>query len=161
MHVSPFLSRSKPDSDKRRIILDLSFPKAFAVNSCIPKDIYLETPFVLKLPTVDDIIRKIMHYGKGSHIFKIDIGRAFRHVKIDPRDYKLLGVKVDDYYVDSCLPFGFRQGTSFFQRISDAVRFMTRQRNVDVINYVDDICCFSTVSTSYYKYLQVIKLLKS
>ena len=87
LHVSPFLSRPKPDSAKHRIILDLSFPKAFAVNSYIPKDVYLETPFVLKLPTVDDIVKKIIQFGKGSHIFKIDIGRAFRHVKIDPRDY--------------------------------------------------------------------------
>ena len=118
---------------------------------------YLETPFLLTLATVDDIFSKIVSLGKGSHIFKVDISRAFRHLKICPRDYKLLGVKHNGYYYDSCLCFGFRQGTNFFQRLS--VRFMLKERNFSVINYVDDICGFNTPSTSLESFETLQKLL--
>ena len=79
LHISPFLSREKPDSENRRIIVDLSFPEDFAVNSNISKDVYLESPFLLTLPTVDHIVQKILKFGKGSHISKVDISRAFRN----------------------------------------------------------------------------------
>ena len=120
---------------------------------------YLDTPFLLTLRTVDDIVSKIVSLGKGSHIYKVDISRAFRHLKICPRDYKLLGVKHKGYYYDSCLCFGFRQGTNFFQRLSDSVRFMMRKCNFSVINYVDDICGFNTPSTSLDSFKTLKKLL--
>ena len=72
-------------------------------------------------------------------IYKIDIKRAFRHVKLDPRDYDLLGLRQDNWFLDTCLPFGFRHGSVLFQRLSDALRHMMRQIGHDVINYIDDI----------------------
>ena len=86
----PFLSREKQDSDNRRIIVDPSFPPAFAVNSNIKKDVYLDSPFLLTLPTVDHIVQQIVKHGRGSHISKVDISRAFRNLKIDPKDFWLL-----------------------------------------------------------------------
>ena len=65
LHISPFLSREKPDSDNRRIIVDLSFPPAFAVNYNIKKDVYLDSPFLLTLPTVDHIVQQIVKHGRG------------------------------------------------------------------------------------------------
>ena len=94
LHISPFLSREKPDSDNRRIIVDLSFPPAFAVNSNIKKDVYLDSPFFLTLPTVDHIVQQIVKHGRGSHISKVDISRTFRNLKIDPKDFWLLGLKM-------------------------------------------------------------------
>ena len=64
---------------------------------------------------------------------------AFRHVKLDPKEYDLLGLRHEHYYVDTCLPFGYRNGSALFQRFSDAVRHIMRQRHYDVINYIDDI----------------------
>ena len=72
-------------------------------------------------------------------IYKIDIKRAFRHVKLDPRDYDLLGLRQDKWFLDTCLPFGFRHGSALFQHLSDAVHHMMHQRGHDVINYIDDI----------------------
>ena len=54
-HKSPFMTREKPHSDHRRVIVDLSWPKGFSVNSGVDKDSYLDTEFVLSLPTIDDI----------------------------------------------------------------------------------------------------------
>ena len=71
-------------------------------------------------------------------LYKVDISRVFRHVKIDPKDYDLLGLRHLDCYLDTCLPFGYRHGSSLYQCLSDAVRYIMRQ-DYDVINYIDDI----------------------
>ena len=86
--------------------MDLSFPHGRAVNTNISKDSYLGTDFILTLPSIDHITNKTKQLGKGSLIYKVDISRAFRHIKIDPRDYFLLGLKHKNYYLDTSLPFG-------------------------------------------------------
>ena len=139
MHVSPMMTREKPNAPHRRVIIDLSFPHGHSINAGIPKDQYLGTPFILKLPTVDTITDQIKVLGRGCKLYKVDISRAFRHVKLDPKEYDLLGLCHERYYVDTCLPFGYRNGSALFQRLSDAVRHIMRQRNFDVINYIDDI----------------------
>ena len=122
LHISPFLTWEKQRSQNRRVIIDLSFPKGHAVNSNISKDVYLGTPFLITLPSIDHITNKVRQLGKGSHLYKVDITRAFRHNKIDPRDYHLLGLRHENYFIDTCLPFGYRHGSAIYQRISDAVR---------------------------------------
>ena len=139
LHISPMMTRDKPNPPYRRVIIDLSFPQGQSINAGIPKDQYLGTPFVLKLPTVDTITDQVRTLGKGCKLYKVDISRAFRHVKLDPFEYDLLGLRHERYYVDTCLPFGYRNGSALFQRLSDAVRHIMRQQNYDVINYIDDI----------------------
>ena len=148
LHISPFMTREKPGAPHRTVIIDLSFPHGEAVNSNISKDQYLGTNFILTLPSIDLITDKVRNLGKGSLLYKIDISRAFRHVKIDPRDYFLLGLRHQDYFLDTCLPFGFRHGSGIFQRLSDAIRFIMASRGYDVINYIDDVIGFGTVSTA-------------
>ena len=119
--------------------MDLSFPPLFPVNTDITKDIYLETPFLWTLPTVDDIISRIVSLGKGCQIFKVDISRTFRHVKVDSKDYQLLGLKHEKYSLDTWLPFGYHLGTAWFQCISDFNRYLMKKNYAcDVINYVCD-----------------------
>ena len=110
--------------------MDLSFPQGRSVNAGSAQNVYLNTPFLLKLPTIDHVVKKI---------YKIDIKRAFRHVKLDPLEYDLLGLRHNAWFLDTCLPFGFRHGSALFQRLSDTVRHMMRQRDFQVINYIDDI----------------------
>ena len=138
LHRSPFMTRDKPDSPHRRVIIDLSFPHGNLVNAGIAKDIYSDTPFILKLPTIDNITNHIKSLGRGCKLYKVDISRAFRHFKLDPRDYDLLGL-YHNWFLDTCLPFGYHHGSALFQRLSDAVHRIMRQRNYDVMNYIDDI----------------------
>ena len=121
-HYSPFMTREKTGSNVRRVIINLSWPKEHSVNAGIDKNSYLNSDFPLQFPTVDHIISELKKVGRGAHLFKIDVSRAFRHIKVDPVDYDLLGLYWGAHYVDSCLPFGSRHGTSIFQRVSDAVR---------------------------------------
>ena len=114
LHISPFMTREKSSSTSRRVIIDLSFPHGKSVNAGSPKDIYLGTPFQLKLPTIDHIAKRIKSLGRGYMIYKIDIKRAFRHVKLDPKEYDLLGLHHNSWFLDTCLPFGFRHGSTLF-----------------------------------------------
>ena len=148
LHVSPFLTRDKPGGTHRRVIVDLSFPHGCSVNLGVQSEVYLGTPFLLTLLTIDNITSKVKQLGRGCHLYKIDLSRAFRHVKLDPKDYNLLGLRLNGLYIDSCLPFGFRHGSALFQRLSDAVRFIMAQKGFSVTNYIDDIIGHSVISKS-------------
>ena len=84
--------------------------------------------------------------GKVSLLFKIDISRAFRHVKIDPRDYPLLGLSLDKYYFDTCVQFGYRHGLDIFQCLTDAIRYIMASRGISITNYIDNLIGTTTPS---------------
>ena len=114
IHVSPFMTREKSGSDKRRTIIDLSWPKGLSVNDGVTKDLYLGTHFEMHYPSVDHIVDQLNHLGPAAQIFKVDISRAFRHIRIDPGDIDLLRLKFkDNFFIDLSLPFGFRFGSFF------------------------------------------------
>ena len=160
-HYSPFLTREKSGSDKRRVIIDLSWPRGFSVNAGIDKNSYLGTDFALTFPSVDHITTELTRLGTAAHLYKIDVSRAFRHVKLDPSDYDLLGLSWNDVTcMDTCLPFGGRHGTQIFQRISDAIRFGMRQKGYTVINYVDDFVRVGTPSVASASYQCLLELLR-
>ena len=98
------MTRSKPNSDRRRVIDDLSWPQGASVNAAIDKLSFLNSDFELTIPTVDNITAELKRLGRGALLYKVDISRAFRHVKVDPGDYDLLGLR----WNDSCVPFGTR-----------------------------------------------------
>ena len=143
-HFSPFMTREKPNASNRRVIIDLSWPKNNSVNDGVDKNSYLGSEFSLTFPTIDDITNELIKIGPGSHIYKIDISRAFRHLKIDPLDYDLLGLHWDATFLDTCLPFGSRHGSQNFQHVSDAVRYVLRCHGYGVINYIDDFVGYGT-----------------
>ena len=58
LHISPFMTRPKPSSDHRRVIIDLSFPKGQSVNHGVSSEKYLDTSFILFLPTIDNVTQK-------------------------------------------------------------------------------------------------------
>ena len=70
-HFSPFLTQEKSGSDKRRVIIDLSWPQSSSVNSGIDKNSYLGTDFALTFPSVDHITAELMRLGTAAHLFKI------------------------------------------------------------------------------------------
>ena len=116
MHTSPFTTRDKPDSDKRRVIVDLRWPQDHSVNAGVYPDKYLGTEFIVVYPTVEDITTRVTQLGRGSLLYKVDISRDFMHLKMDPFDYNKLGLNWGAYFFDTCLPFGFRHGSSIFQK---------------------------------------------
>ena len=65
-HFSPCLTRDKPNSKSRRVILDLSFPPGQSVNDGVPKDKYLGSYFELKYPSVDDKVASLKELGPNA-----------------------------------------------------------------------------------------------
>ena len=160
LHISPFMTRDKSSSDKRRVIMDLSWPKGQSVNSGAELDRYLGTQFVLTYPSVDNITDQVLQLGRGCHIFKVDISRAFRHVPIDPGDLDLLGLHWGQYYINFSLPFGLKHGSSIFQRLSDAVRYIMKQEGHQIWNYIDDFLCVALPSKIQHSFARLQNLLQ-
>ena len=133
--TSPLMSRPKKNSEHRRIIMDFSFPIGSSVNSGIPKDTYLGTPYKLHYPTVDDYVHLILHNGVGCLLYRVDLARAAY-----PLDYPLLGISWNDkLYIDTAIGFGLRTGSMICQRITDAIGYIMGQRyGAKTLQYVDD-----------------------
>ena len=106
-HNSPFMTRHKPNSDRRRVIIDLSWPLGASVNLGIDKNTYLDTPFMLTFPTIDDITSELKSLGVGPFCTRLML-------KVDPGDYDLLGLHWHHAYIDTCVPFGTRHGSQIF-----------------------------------------------
>ena len=54
-HTSPPMTRDKQDSNNKRTIMDLSWPKGASVNDGVSKELYLGTSYTLHYPSVDNI----------------------------------------------------------------------------------------------------------
>ena len=154
------MTRNKPNSDRRRVIIDLSWPLGASVNSGIDKNTYLDAPFILTFPTVDDIMSELKRLGHGTLLYKIDVSRVFRHVKVDPGDYDLLGLHWRHMYVDMCVPFGTRHGSPIFQCLSDTVCYIMRQRGFHVIDYIDDYMGFGMPSVVHASFASLFDLMQ-
>ena len=98
MHVSPLLVRDKQNSSSKRTIMDLSWPKAASVNDGVMKNVYLGTEYELHYLSVDTITNLLRNLGTSPQMYKIDISRAFCHIKVDPADIDLLGLEFQDKY---------------------------------------------------------------
>ena len=141
LHISPLMTRAKQDSNKKRTIMDLSWPPNLSVNAGVKKDIYLDTIYSLHYPSIDNITNSSAKLGPAAQLYKVDISRAFHHLRVDPADIDLLGFQVDQrHYINISTPFGFRQGSLFFERCSDAIRYiMTSHGHTGLFNYIDDL----------------------
>ena len=127
MHISPLLVRDKQNSTSKRTIMYLSWPKGASVYNGVAKDTYIGTTYELNYPSVDLITNSLRNLGPSTQIYKIDISRAFRQIRIDPGDIDLLGIKFQDkYFIDRSVAFGLRHGLLIFQRCMDAICYMAQ-----------------------------------
>ena len=116
LQISPFMTRVKAGSDNRRTIIDLSWPKGLSVMMVLVIQFIFNTEFELKYPSIDLIVSSLNALGPAAKIFKVDISRSFRHIRIDLGDIDLLGLKfAGKYYADLALPLDFRLGSFFFK----------------------------------------------
>ena len=126
-------------SGKPRVVVDLSFPHGDSVNDGIPTDSYLGMPFTLRQAGVDALVSIIRQKGQGCHLFKKDLSRAYRQLRIDPRDFHLLGYRHNgSLYFDVAPPFGLCSSAMMCQRTTSAVTYMFQYMGYDCTNYIDD-----------------------
>ena len=96
MHFSPIMARVKSDGGTR-VIVDLSWPHANSVNSCVPANNFDFRTFQLKYPTIDHVVEKIRQYGSDALLYKVDLQKKtlllIKAVKMhNPMKPKIKGV---------------------------------------------------------------------
>ena len=121
MHCSPLLTRPKSNSAKR-VIVDLSRSHGGSVNDQVSTDAYMGSKYQLKFPIVDHIVNIIVILKGNCFLYKVDLQRAFRQLKLDPADIKCTGLHIKEkYYVDTSVAFAYRHGSLCMQRVTDAI----------------------------------------
>ena len=159
IHCSPLLTRPK-DTNKHRVILDLSHPQGLSVNSQVDSFNFDGSSFVLKFPSIDDIVQEICSHGDDVTIAKIDVARAFRNLRVDPADALKLGIKwQDDVFIDVSVAFGWVHGSASFQRVSDAVTFLMAKSGAKMFAYIDDYILISPEADAQRQFRRLASLL--
>lgn len=145
--ISPMMTRTKKDTDARRVIIDLSFPTGHSVNTGIPKGQAAGISTAYTLPAITDLTDLVKTTGFSAFMWKCDLERAYRQMRIDPLAYPLLGIKHrDKYYIDICPSFGCRTSGHSQQRVSEALVYLMNAAGYNCLAYVDD---FAGVQSSY------------
>ena len=135
------MTAPKKDSNKRRVIIDLSSPKGASVNDGVAKNFFQGRPFTYTLPSASDLAAHLIRNPVPSYLWKADLERAYRQLRSDPLDYPLMGIShKGSIYLDVCPSFGCRGSSAAQQRVSRAVCFLMQQQGHTVLAYVDDFC---------------------
>ena len=138
--TNPMMTRPKKDSSSRRVIMDLSMPQDASVNSGNPRNSLDGAPFKLRLPNPATLAAKILEYGPGCLLYKVDLSRAYRQLRTDPLDWPFLMHQWDhQHYLDISIPFGLRHGASACHRTTEAVSAIAKEEaGADTAPYIDD-----------------------
>ena len=139
MQISPLLTRPKKDSEKRRIVVNLSFPPGASVNDGITKGWYQGQRFDFTLPSITDLLRLVIQAGKGAFLWSVDLERAYRQLRVCPLSVPLLGLYFESsYFLDLAPPFGCRMSAMACARTTGAVAWLLQQQGYKVLVFLDD-----------------------
>ena len=76
---------------------------------------------------------------KDPLIFKIDVARAFRNLRVDPVDALKFGLSWHDaLYIDTGVAFGWTHGSAAFQMMADATSHVMVSSGCIINAYIDD-----------------------
>jgi len=116
-----------------RIIYHLSVPPAQNINDFIDSHWYS-----LSYCTIDDSYHIL---GPGAFMSKIDLKNALCLIPVRPADWNLLGICWrQQFFINTCLPFGLRSAPYLFNQLSIAIHWML-QHNYSVhhfLHYLDE-----------------------
>ena len=158
--VSPLNSVPKKETDERRVILDLSFPKGSSINDFVSKDFYLGDKVNLTYPGVDDLVEIIKRKGQGCLLFKRDLTRAYRLIVLDPGDVSLAGYSFNgEFYFDKVLSMGLRSAAHIAQRTTNSISFICNTSDISIVNYLDDFAGADTVEKARKSFVKLGNIL--
>ena len=141
LHINRFGVVPKKDSDKFRLILDLSFPEGASPNAGVSDE-----DASVKYEDLDMVIEAILASGQGTLLSKWDIKSAYRLLPIAINDRYLLGMKWRRlFYVDLVLPFGSRVAPAIFTVFADVLRDIIQRDLISskLLHYLDDYLLIS------------------
>ena len=139
IHISPLMTRPKKGSELRRVVVDLSWPRGMSLNDGIPANEYLGRAVSLTLPTVDYMAARVRDLGEGCYMYKLDLSRGYRQLRLDPLDWPLTAIKHKNaLYMDICPPFGLRTAALMMERTTLAVSYIHGLYGFLTKPYIDD-----------------------
>ena len=119
--------------------MDLSWPNGAAANDNIATNNYVDGPAVIKLPTVEYLVTRLLELGPGAYMYKTDLARGYRQLRVDPGDWPLLGFRHRGlYFMDICPPFGLKTSALCMQRTSEAITYIHGKDGYYSRPYLDD-----------------------
>ena len=120
---------------KWRAILHLSAPEGHSINDHINKD-----EFSIHYSSVDDAVALLSQYGQDALMAKVDLKAAFRLIPVRAADWVHLGICWwDQFYVDTCLPFGLRSAPALFNHYAEALHWIMANRyGAQLLHYLDN-----------------------
>ena len=113
----------------------MSWPLDLSVNSCVPSNVYDDVPFILKYPTIDQVVECIKMVGPSALLYRVDHEHAFA----------------------TLVPFSLKFGAAACQMCTDALRL--HNQKLWLINYLDDYVGFGPHMANNH-FLLLINLLK-
>ena len=127
------------DNGSRRVILDLSYPQGHSVNSYMDKNKFNDSALVLKFPNTEHMAEDIVCCMPDCVLFKIDVARAFRNLRVDPVNSLKYEIKWNaGYYADLEVVFGWTHASVVFQILSDAIAHIVAKADIKLHCYIDD-----------------------
>ena len=163
MAVSPLMTREKPDSTERRVIVDLSYPNG-GINKFISPHTFNGQPAMHQLPTVDHVVKVIAQMCPGrTQLAVIDLSRAYRQFPVPPTDWPLLGISFEGaIYFDGRIPFGARMSSFAMQSVAGFITRALAKLGIKSFMYLDDIIMISnSPDLATRQYEQAIQMLTS
>lgn len=165
--ISPLNSVPRKQDDKRRFVLDLSFPRGRGINSGIDKDRYQGEEVKLKYPTVDDLVDLIFQRKNEDPqakilLWKRDLKACYRQFQLCPGSIHLVGYKfADQYWYDLVLAMGSSSSAQICQKITDMIRYVFENRYDDEVrNFLDDFFSAQIAHKAEQSFLNMAKLLE-
>lgn len=145
VHISPIGLVPKPNSNRFRMIVDLSSPKGASVNEGIDEHLCS-----LQYASIDNAITVIQSLGHGTLLVKMDLKDAYRIIPVHPQDHHLLGIQWHgNVFIDRSLPFGLRSAPKVFTAFADMVTWALHRAGVPyLLHYLDDFLLFGSPGTN-------------
>ena len=82
---------------------------------------------------------RLLQLGKGAFLYKTDLARGYRQLRVDPGDWPLLGFRHGEYFfVDICPPFGLRTSALCMQRTAEAISWIHGKKGYLSRPYLDN-----------------------
>ena len=104
------------------------------MNEGVDGDWYLGKDVHIRLPTVQFMEERLLELGLGAIMFKTDLARGYRHLRVDPTDWPLLGLQHEGKFcLDVCPPFGLKSSAIFMQRPLRTFTGVTVTRHVHIL----------------------------
>ena len=76
-HVSLLMTHPEKDSNKQRVIMDLSWPLEASVNDGIREEWYLDRIASITLPTVEYMESRLLQLRRGAFLYKTDLSSGW------------------------------------------------------------------------------------